>query len=645
MISPPTFISVADPVTVIDMVSDQIDTASEWATTAFTNATTYLNTLAGLRFDVAYTEPTMGTVSGPSVNPIKPNPLNINDIEMGIVEFTAAPPEIPTFDLITYAAPEFAEKDYGISIPVAPDVQWPQFTKEAPSIPDRIIPTVPTTDLPPIPTITDVSIPSPPVYGNPQFTAEVPVDDLTLPTIAFNWGESIYNSNLKTKLGDVLYNNLVSGGSGLDEATEQAIYSRATSRLEEEEQKLTDEVSDNVAQRGFDLPPGALITMELEVENKILRSRTDLNNDILVQQSNLAQVNTHFIIQQSANLENILINYHSSVQTRALDAAKFVIEVSIKGHMLKLENYKAKLGAYQILAQVYGIRVQAEIAKAEFYKQQIEAAKLSVEVQELYIKAYLSQLESIKLILETYKLQMEGANIQAGIDKLKLDGYATEANAYGIKVNAAAQRYEGYRAELAGESIKANIYQTDVNAFAAKTSAYHVKTQAEVSKSEVQLNRIRIEASIYEQAISKYKTDISKVISEAEVAARIAGLDVAVYSAEATNYNNELGAAIDIFKGRINEMQVNADISMKSADLAIKSALGEYELMVEVSKGVSSVAGQLAAAAAGAVNASLHASSSESRSDTYGRNVSVAYNLSGSESESFIEEHIYSYSN
>lgn len=645
MITPPMYLQVSDPESITELVKDQIGVAAVWATEAFTDANTYLSTLANLRFDVTYEEPTITSVSSPSVNPVKPNSLSIEDIEVAPVTFTGQEPVIPTFDMINHVAPEFAEKDYGISIPTAPTVLWPEFSKEAPAIPDRSIPLPPDTELPPIPVITDVVIASPPTYDNPQFTAEVPVEDLTLPTVAFNWGESVYNSDLKTKLGDTLFDNLVSGGSGLDEETEQAIYDRATSRLEEEEQKIVDELSDNIAQRGFDIPPGALLTVESEAENKILRSRTDLNKDILIQQSNLAQVNTHFIIQQTVNLETILIKYHDSTQTRTLDAAKYVIATAVQLHTLKLENYKTKLNAYQILAQVYGIRVQAEIAKAEFYKVQIEAAKLSVEVQELYIKAYLGQLEAIKMTLETYRLQMEGANLTAQVDKLKLDGYAVEANAYGVKVNAAAQRYEGYKAQLAGESIKANIYQTDVNAFTAKSSAYHIKTQAEFSKSEAELNLIRMHATVYEQAIAKYKADITKVISEAEVKARIAGLDVAVYSAEAQNYNAELNAAIDIFRGRVSEMQAQADLSIKSADLAIKAALGEYELTVETAKGVSAVSGQLAAAAAGAINASLHASSSESRSDSYNRGQSVNYNLSGSESESFIEEHIYSYSN
>lgn len=639
------FFGVAEPTTVLDLVEDQIGVATTWAEEAFIDANTYLNKLANYKFDVNYTEPIINTVIGPSVNPIKPSPLSIDDIIVGDVPFTASPPTIPTFDMVTYVPPEFVDKDYGISIPDAPIVNWPVFTKEAPQISDRPLPTVPVSDLPPIPVITDVDIPEPPTYNAPEFTAEVPVEDLTLPVINFNWGESGYNSEVKTKLGDVLYNNLVTGGSGLDEATEQAIYDRATSRLEEAEQVLVDEASDNIAQRGFDIPPGALLTVTSENENKILRARGDLNKDILIQQSDLAQKNTHFIIQQAIGLETVLIKYHDSTQARSLDAAKYAIATTIQVHQLKIENYKAKLNAYQILAQVYGIRVQAEIAKAEFYKIQIEAAKLHVDIQQLYIQAYLGQLEAVKATLETYRLQMEGARIAAGIDKLKVDSYATEVNAYGIKVDAAAKRYEGYKAQLTGESIKAGIYEIDVKAFAAKASAYHTKTQAEVAKSEVQLNVVRAHSTVYEQAIQKYKTDIGKVVSEAEVKARIAGLDVAVYSAEANNYNAELGASIDVFRGRIDEMRARADVSMKSADLAIKAALGEYELAVEVAKGVSSVAGQLAAAAAGAINASLHASSSESRSDSTSYSKNINYSHSWSNSDSFIEEHIYSYSN
>ncbi len=645
MIAPPIHYSTANTETVTDLVRDHIGETSVWATTAFTSAVEHLNNLANLRFDVDYDAPVFIDVPGPSINPVKPSSPNVGDISFTPVTFDGIAPEIPTFNITNFTPPEYAEKDYGIAIPAAPEVTWPTFTKEAPVILDRIIPTVPATELPPVPQITDIVIPSPPVYNSPEFTAEVPVADLTLPEINFNWGESQYDSELKTKLGDTLFDNLVNGGTGLSEETEQAIYTRAKSRMQEEEQKMVDEVSDDIAQRGFDLPPGALMVAGMEVENKILRSREDLNNDILINQSKLAQENTHFIITQAANLENILISYHSNTQARALDAAKYTVAATIQIHQLKLENYKAKLSAYQTLAQVYQIRVQAEIAKAEFYKAQVEATKTSVAVQQLYIQAYLGQLEAVKATLETYKLQMEGARLTASIDKLKLDGYATEVGAYATKVNASTQRYEGYKAQLAGEEIKMNMYETDVKAFAAQASAYHIKTQGEVAKAEAQLNLIRMHAAVYEQAIEKYKADVGKSVSEADVEAKIAGLNIDVYQAEANNYNAELTSTVDLFRGRVAEMQANADISVKSADLAIRAALGEYELAVEVSKGVASVAGQLAAAAAGAINASLHASSSESRSDSYSRGVATNYNLSGSESESFIEEHIYSYSN
>jgi len=640
-----TFTSLTNTGAITNLVSSYIGNTAGWANSVFTQATSQLSALGNLTFDVPYEAPELVSVAKPSVNPVKPGDLSVDDIIFTPVEFTEQPPVLPTFDLITHEAPEYVEKDYGINIPGAPVVTWPSFTKTAPSMPDRSIPVVPGIDLPPIPTINDIAIPPPPTYTNPQFTAEIPVDDLTLPTVAFNWGESVYDSNIKTKLGDTLFDNLVSGGSGLDDATEAAIYSRSISRLEEAEQLLIDEVSDDVAQRGFDIPPGALLTLSSEVENKILRSRGDLNKDILIQQSNLAQTNTHFIITHAVQLEGILIQYHDSTQTRALDAAKHATAVVIQLHTLKLETYKSKLGAYQILAQVYGIQVQAEVAKAEFYRTQIEGLKLSVDIQDLYIKAYLSQIEGIKATLEIYKLQMEGANLTAFIDKLKLDGYAIEANAYGIKTRAVTDRFEGYKTELMGEEIKASIYQTDVNAFAAKSSAYNIKTQAEASKAETRLNIVRTEAAIYAQALEKYKVDVGKSVSEAEVKAKIAGLDVAVWSAQSNNYNAELAAAIDVFRGSIEEMRAQSDLSIKSADLAMRAILGEYELTVEVAKGVTAVSGQLAAAAAGAINASLHASSSESVSDSTSDSRSESSSVSTTTADSFIEEHIYSYSN
>ena len=54
------------------------------------------------------------------------------------------------------------------------------------------------------------------------------------------------------------------------------------------------------------MPPGMLNGNIIEVRNKIDQRNTDLNNDILVQSSNLTQNNTQFIITQAIQLEKDL---------------------------------------------------------------------------------------------------------------------------------------------------------------------------------------------------------------------------------------------------------------------------------------------------------------------------------------------------
>jgi hypothetical protein len=620
-----------------------IEDLEGWTSDIVVDAQQALNDLANLRFDVGYTEPVFPNINEPSIE--VPSFPGINEITVASTAFEGIRPQTRDFTITTFTPPEFTEKDYGIDIPEKPSVEWPIFNKEAPSIPDREVENIPMPELPPIPQITDVNIQDPPEYNPAEFTAEPPVDDLTVPVINFNWGESVYSSRLKTKLGDTLFENLVSGGTGLNEATEQAIYNRAISRLEEAEQAMMDELSDDIAKRGFDIPPGALLTLSSEAENKILRSRTDLNNDILVQQSNLAQKNTHFIIEQAANLEGILINYHNETQNRALDAAKFMVTSAIQIHALKLETYKARLIAYQTLAQVYKIRIEAEIAKAEFYKILIEGAKLHVELQQLYIQAYLAQLESIKTVMTIYKLRMEAVQLAAAIDKMKLDGYAVEANVYATKVNASTQRYEGYKAELSGEAIKSELAVNDVRKYAVENEAYKTKTQAELARVETLLNAVRIELETYEKDLSKYQIDSNKAIAEADIKAKNEGIKINAYSADMSGKVAALQAAVNLYDSNVRKAQAMADVSVKTADVAVRAALGEYELMVEVAKGVATVSGQLAAAAAGAVNASLHASASDSRSDSYQEAQSLSGSTSSTTSDSFIEEHIYSYSN
>ena len=633
------------PPEIVNDVAEQIDSAWSLVTTAFDKGIDSLNTLGGQSYELSWEAVDVEDLEYPSVSLTIPSSPELQDIQETTVSFGGKNVSIEDVDITTPSVPNFVDTQYNFEIPEAPNVSWPSFSKEAPGVSDIAIPSSPSFSIPDMPSLQNITVPAPPVYNISEFDGVAPVDNLLQPSLSFNWGESAYSSALKTKLGDWLYEQMLAGGTGLDETTEQAIYDRAKSRMEEEEQALLDSIRDNMAGSGFPLPSGVFASRVLEAENKILRTREDLNKDILVQQSELAQKNTQFVVEKAVQLENVLIEYHNQVQTRALDAAKFVVTVAEQQYNLSVEAYKAKLAAYSALAQVYQVRIQGEIAKAEFYKSQIDGVRASVDIQSAYVEAYKAQIAGIGALIEVYKAQMEGANLQASVDKTRMEGFLTEVQAYTARVNAEALKYEGYKVSIAGEAAKIDMRKANAEAYLAQVQGAKATSDVQLSVQQARLAKTQAEVEIFNGQVQKYLGDVQAAVALAEIKAKKEGLKIDLFKTQGAMYSSELDALIRAYSGKVEEVRNKTSASIRESEVAMQALVNQYTLTAENLRAIAQVAGQMAAAAASSVNASLSASHNDSNNASNAYQRSESESVQTSTSYSVVEETIHQYSN
>lgn len=565
----------------------------------------------------------------------------INDITVADVEFSYSPPDPVTGDLPYREAPVPGYTDPGFAVPDPPDVSWPVFDANAPSVGTPTIPEAPTIDLPPVPQLDSISIPSPPEYSIPEFEWELPTQDLTPPEPQFVWNEAEYDSDIRQMLATKLYYNLSVGGTGLDEATEQAIYDRAKARLVTEEQKAYDTTLEFFASNGFMLPPGALSAQLLEIENKIIQNREDLNNDILVQQSKLAQENTHFIINAAIANEKNLMDYVNQYQNRALEAAKFHVLSVLEVYKTNAEVYKTKIEAYAALAEVYKARIAGEVAKAEFYKAQIEGVKAGVEAQYTLILAYRAQVEAVTTYIELYKAEMEGAKIQAQIDEVRVQAFAGLVQAYSAQVAAATSRYQGYQAQIAGEVAKAEMYKAQVDAYTARVGAYKTEVEADtlVLQQQISINENAIE--VFKARVQQYLAQVQAALSQAEIQAKGEGLKVDVFNALVTRYASEIDGAGKYLAASVEEARARAQLGQAQAEASARIAAMQHETAQANIRAAAQVSAQMAAAALAGVSVSSHIAYTESRSDSNQFSSSISANQSSISQVSVSNQNIH----
>jgi hypothetical protein len=616
------------------LVAERFVQAQVYAAAAWADAQGLIDALGSLEYPIEWQidpwvpPPTMG-LDGLGME--EPVPPPISEVVVDAPEFVDTPDEPPTVELVAEEAPPFDVTDPGFDIPPAPEVDIPQFGENVPQITDPDLPTKPAYNLPPVPELTAISIPAPPEYNLPDFNADEPTMDLTPPEPAFFWEENIYTSDVLEQLKTKLLSDLIAGGTGLDNETEQAIYNRAISRQEEDNERLYSEALNFFSSRGWDLPPGALSGRLMEASNQINRTREDLNNDILIQQSKLAQENTHFIITSSIQNEKNLIDYTNDYQQRAFEAAKFVVEAALIVYRARVEAYKAQFDAYRAKADVYVARIRAESVKAELYKAQIDGLRAVVEIDRARVEAYRAQIQGVATLIDMYRTEMEAGRIQAEIQRVKIDAFRAQVDAYQAQLGAITAIYNLYQAQIAGEEAKARMYAAQVEGYKARVGAYKATADVDVSRVQAEVELYKASMEQFKAKIEAFRAKVQAAIEQAKAEVEIEGLDVSIYEADIKRFTAEVDATTRVFQALVEEAKAKGDLSVKTADVAIREALGKYGLTTQVAETAAKVSAQLAASAWGSVSASAALGFREQRADTRSYNAGMRATSSRSE--------------
>jgi len=275
---------------------------------------------------------------------------------------------------------------------------------------------------------------------------EVPNVDtnFTTPTVpdepdpTLNWTASSYVSEVWDALFDKVYDGIVNGGTGLDEDVEDAIFERARERQRIINAREYDRAIDAVSSDGFDFAGGAQASILGASIAELAQQDENLNRDVMIKQAELAQVNTHFMLDKGLALEQLLRQFYSDNENRSLDAQKAIAD-------FVLRKYSEKIKAY--------------IAQWEGVKLELEAKMATVEVV----------LKQNEMILRKFEGEMTGHTAEVDLIAKKIDALVN-----------------GYRGEVEG-------FKAIVDREAAWWRALTEEQRAKIEK-----NRLELEQAVQE---------------------------------------------------------------------------------------------------------------------------------------------------
>lgn len=479
--------------------------------------------------------------------------------------FNTVPPVAPVIDAVTVPnfgnIPVLTVTTPVISLPLPPSTALPAAPGAVPAFNSPAIPDSPTLTFPAVPSFSNVAIPAMPNYTIPVYNVVFPDDDLLAPTYTFSYSEQQYQSDLLDELKLKLMDNLINGGYGIEPLDEQPLWERAREREMLAAETLVEQAMANVAARGFMIPPGAAFALVEAAQQAALEKVSSVSRDIMLKRADLYVDNRKFTIEQSREVEQMLITYFGYMQERALNVAKYTLEAAKHTYDALVVRFQARVDAAKAAASTYEIQLRAGLANLEAYKVQMEGVRVTLDVQKLLADVYRTQLDGVKTFVDVYRTQMEAAKVAAEVEKLKLDAFRATVDAYTAQVGAKSAEFAMYRAQIEGEMSKVEIYKAQVGAYGEEVSAYGAVANAKRTELEANITSARLKLDKYKGELDGFTTSIgaSKILLDALLGKHQA--DTARYNAKVTAQAAVAGSAATVSKA-------NADILLAKAKTA-----------------------------------------------------------------------------
>lgn len=502
-------------------------------------------------------------------------------------ETPPTPPSITIPAIDEIAIPDFHIAPPAITLPAAPILNLPQ-TPVAPPLRDVVLPEAPTIQLPPAPTFAAIALPGPPQVELPTFDLSPPAIEIDAPTASFRFAEQAYESGVLDELTGTLQGDLASGGFGINTLDELRTWGRADDRERAKRQQSVEETGRAHVSRRCSLAPGTLfgaIEQALQAESDGV---SEVNREIAIKRTTDFIQARQFTITAATALEQILIQNHSGIMERALNASRYLVEYGIQAYNAKVAELQLRLESYRTGAQVFETRLRAAVQALDVHRAQLESAKVRGEIQRLDLDKYQASLQALNTIVELYRTRMQAASVHADVERLRLDAHKSQVEAYSATVQGQVARLNAHESAVRGEEAKARIFESQAKAFDSSVDAVRAraevkriqltahteraKSSIDVFNGELQGWRARLEAAVQRGGIQSdvYRSQIAAFSAKGTVGSEISRLGIANYEASSSAYTAFLNHAIEKAKVQLEQakaiLAVRGDAAKAGAD-------------------------------------------------------------------------------
>lgn len=327
---------------------------------------------------------------------------------------------------------------------------------------------------PDIPTITDFNWPD----AVPEMGVLKPYPNITIPIDAYNTLNSSFVAAVRDKLA--------AGGTGLGATAEAALWARMRARNDAKNEEAYQEALTFWSSRGWDEPPGALASRLTLIRSEILRSETDLNNDITIEQARLAQANEQWLYELA--FKTVSDYMRQSIETVSIEN-KGIIDT----YLGRMEGYKAEISGEASRIDAVARSITALLGA---YEAEIDGESAVIDAKSKANQAILGIYDSeVKYLSAVADAKSRFASSISSIydSEVKLEATEVEAKARSIESNIRLQSAKADTVlkftEIQAESTRfvwstqVEVYKAVANIAAQLAASAMASVNASVSSS------------------------------------------------------------------------------------------------------------------------------------------------------------------
>lgn len=554
------------------------------------------------------------------------------------------PPEAVDFGRIhTPATPVFEDLSSLLGLSLSDlDIDIPPFspTTGAPNMPATPAP-IDTSGLPSRPTVDDVTLPSEPAIVLPTLAnlTELEVPEFTFPDLltfdgtepvftearpstALIWAEPEYSSDL---LSDVQsrVRAWLAGGTGLPLAVERALFDRARTREQLTALDAEQAAFDAFAARGFSMPPGMLVEQVNVAREKSRLAQNTLEREILVQAAQWEIENLRHAVTQGIALESTLIQKFMDFARRTFEAAKFDVESEINVFNATISLYNAQQQGYRTAAEVFKIRIDAQLAELRVFEAEIQAEIAKGQLNEQKVREYEARIKGMTAFLDVYKTRMEGARIQSDVARNQIEAYKADIQAYGERLDAEKKRFEAYEAQVRAETSKATALEAEARAYAATVQAQEARANVKIKFIDGKISAIRASTEKYLAGVESEKSRVQASLGAVEAGARAYTADVGRYTAEIQGESEAIRSTLAIAEMHTRNLVAYYEAQMREYEANITRATEEGKIIAGSLEAAARNSSALAQGAMAAIHVQASMSGQGQVSDHNSYNVNI----------------------